>query len=159
MNNGQTRRNKQKIIVKTPEERRCRILVVDDEAQACRSIRTALTHNGCRVSIVCTVAGALARLKHARFDVLIVDRAMVGLKGDELAARVKQNWPRLPIIMTTDFAMDFNASGTTFKNVDYVLGKTFALPELLGAIARVRPRERVRSRCPARSLSGRTHLN
>jgi CheY-like chemotaxis protein len=122
-------------------------------------MRSALTHNGCRVSVAGTGARALARLKQDRFDVVIVDRALVGFKGNELAARVKQNWPGLPIIMTTAFAMDFNVSGTTFKNVDYVLGKTCGLPELLGAIARVQPANSEPVSGLTHSLADDMHLN
>lgn len=137
----------------------CRILVVDDEMCACQNIRMALRDNGCQVSTAVTGDKAMARLKHNHFDVVIVDRALVGFKGNELAARVKQNWPRLPIIMTTDFATEFNASGTTFKNVDYVLGKAFAVPELLGAIAQVKPAREIRPKCRTRTPAGQSQLN
>jgi two-component system response regulator FlrC len=121
----------------------CRVLVVDDEETICRNIRETLTHGGHHVNTAESGEKALSLLHRRKFDVVVLDRAMVGFKGDELAARVKESWPDLPIIMMTAFAMDFNLAGRTFKCVDYIMSKTFASIELLEALARVRPQKLV----------------
>jgi DNA-binding response OmpR family regulator len=123
-------------------------LLVDADGIVSRSIKLALTYDGHRTRTAGDDKTALAMLKRVKFDLLIVDRALVGILGNDLAARIKQRWPDLPVIMTSAFALDFNLSGTTFKNVDYVLSKTFALTELRDAIDHVFFGKRSRSLFP-----------
>jgi CheY-like chemotaxis protein len=70
---------------------------------------------------------------------ITVDYAMVEMKGDELAAIIKQRLPQLPILMITAYAEMLKASGNPLTGVDGIISKPFMLEDLRQAIARVLP--------------------
>jgi CheY-like chemotaxis protein len=123
--------------MKTPENQRYRILVVDDEPDVRQAIKMMLEHDGHEVQTVDSGEAALAMLEHHTFDLITTDYSMAGMKGNQLAATIKQCRPGQPIIMVTAFAVDFHASGKPSGGVDYVLSKPFTLTELREAIAGV----------------------
>jgi CheY-like chemotaxis protein len=78
----------------------------------------------------------LAALEERRFDLIITDYSMPGMKGDELAAQIKQRWPDQRIIMVTGSTDQFNSYGTPPSGVDVVINKPFSRLELRAAIDR-----------------------
>ena len=82
---------------------------------------------------------ALSLLEQGKFDLITVDYAMVGMKGDELAAVIKQRLPHQPIIMITAYADMLKSSGNPLPGVDFIISKPFLLNDLREAIARVMP--------------------
>ena len=118
----------------TSHNHRYRVLVVDEEESVCRAIKLALICAGHSMRLVSNDLEALAVLEKNHFDLVILDRAMVGILGNDLAARIKQNWPRLPVVMTSAFAFEFNHSGRSFNNVDHILSKAFTEDELCAVI-------------------------
>lgn len=123
--------------MKTPDSQKYHILVVDDEPSVCQAIKMMLKFKGHEVQTVNGGKAALARLEHENFDLIITDYFMQGMKGDELAAIIKQDRPDQPIIMATAYAADFQLSGRPSGGVDRVLNKPFTLLELREAIAEV----------------------
>lgn len=121
--------------MKTPENQRYQILVVDDEPNVCRAIKLLLKFDGHEVQTVESGEATLAMLEHNTFDLIITDYSMAGMKGNQLAATIKQCWPGQPVIMATALAADFHPSGRPSGGVDYVLSKPFFLIELREAIA------------------------
>src|ERR1017187_7581491 len=61
-----------------------RILVVDDEPAVCGAIKMMLKFDGHEVQTANGSKEALALLEKGKFDLITVDYAMVGMKGDEL---------------------------------------------------------------------------
>jgi CheY-like chemotaxis protein len=121
--------------MKTPSGTSHHILVVDDEPTVCRAIKLLLQFEGHEIQTVASGEAALALLEQDLFDLIITDYSMAGMKGNQLAAIIKQRWPGQPIIMATAFAADVDGSGKPSGGVDYVLSKPFALAELREAIA------------------------
>jgi CheY-like chemotaxis protein len=78
-----------------------RILVVDDEPAVCDAIKMMFKFDGHEVQTANGSKEALSLLEQGKFDLITVDYAMVGMKGDELAALIKQRVPHQPIIMIT----------------------------------------------------------
>jgi hypothetical protein len=113
------------------------ILVVDDESSVRDSIRMLLQYFGHTVQTADSGATALAMLSPDRFHLVITDYFMHGMKGDELAAIIRQRLPGLPIIMATAFADELKSSGKLEGNVDRVLIKPFTVAELNEAVAQV----------------------
>ena len=113
------------------------ILVVDDEPTVRDSIKMLLEHFGHTVQTADNGAAALALVEPGRFNLVITDYFMHGMKGDELAALIKAREPGLPIIMATAFVDELKASGKLNGNVDDLLIKPFSLTDLRDAIARV----------------------
>jgi CheY-like chemotaxis protein len=113
------------------------ILVVDDESAVCKAFKLLLEFDGHRVQTAESGELALAAYEPGKFDLVITDYSMCGMKGDELAALIKQRQPDQPIIMATAFAADFSFPGKPPAAVDWVLNKPFSLIELREAIVKV----------------------
>ena len=81
-----------------------RILVVDDEPMVRALIARALTDEGYEVVVVANGRAALeaARGAKAGFDLIITNSYMPGLSGPELVARVREDFPNLPILHVDD---------------------------------------------------------
>ena len=110
----------------------CRILVVDDEPMVCESIRMLLAHDGHRVETAGTGEEALSRFDDAEFDLVLTDFFMPGMKGDELAAAIKNRAPNKPIILLTAFPPSHHVPA-----IDLVITKPFYLSTLREAIETV----------------------
>jgi CheY-like chemotaxis protein len=128
--------------MKTSGNQKYQILVVDDEPMVCRALKMLLKFDGHEVQTVESGEAALALFELNHFDLIITDYSLglMGMKGDQLAATIKQRWPDQPIIMATAFAADFPPSSKPSGAVDYVLSKPFSLIELREAIACVMSR-------------------
>jgi CheY-like chemotaxis protein len=116
-----------------------RILVVDDEPAVCDAIKMMLKFDGHEVQTANGSKEALSLLEQGKFDLITVDYAMVGMKGDELAALIKQRVPHQPIIMITAYAEMLKSSGSSLTGVDGIISKPFLLADLRKAIAEVLP--------------------
>ena len=81
-----------------------RVLLVEDNAQVRVFANDLLQDLGCEV--LCAASGdeALACLDEADVDVVLSDIVMPGMSGIELASRVKQARPRLPVVLATGYS-------------------------------------------------------
>jgi CheY-like chemotaxis protein len=122
-----------------PKNQVWRILVVDDEPAVSDAIKMMLKFDGHEVQTANGSKEALALLEKGKFDLITVDYAMVGMKGDELAAVIKQRLPHQPIIMISAYAEMLKSSGNPLAGVDCIISKPFLLEDLREAIARVLP--------------------
>jgi CheY-like chemotaxis protein len=109
-----------------------RILVVDDEAMVLESVRMTLTHYGFTVETATGGADALTKLAESSYDLVITDRKMPGMPGDQLAAQIKKQWPRLPVILLTGYPPDGMPPG-----VDAIALKPFSTADLRGTITKL----------------------
>ena len=115
------------------------VLVVDDEPAVCSAIKMMLQFEGHEVQTAYNGKDALALLKKNKFDLITLDYFMAGMKGNDLAATIKQRLPSQPIIMITAYADSLKSSGNPIPGVDYIISKPFVLKDLREAIARVLP--------------------
>jgi two-component system cell cycle response regulator CpdR len=83
-----------------------RILVVDDEPMVRALIARALTDEGYEVVAVADGWAALdaAQGAEVEFDLIVTNNYMPGLSGPELIARVRQDFPSLPILHIDDIS-------------------------------------------------------
>jgi two-component system cell cycle sensor histidine kinase/response regulator CckA len=75
-----------------------RLLVVDDEPSVRRSTARLLTSLGYSLATAASGQEALAQFETASFDLLLTDLSMPGMSGTQLAARVRERAPSLPIV-------------------------------------------------------------
>jgi CheY-like chemotaxis protein len=122
-----------------PKNQVRRILVVDDEPAVGDAIKMMLKFDGHEVQTASGSKEALSLLEQGKFDLIITDYSMPGMKGDELAAVIKQRLPHQPIIMISAYAEMLKSSGNPLAGVDFMLSKPFFMAELREAIARVLP--------------------
>src|ERR1051325_11597700 len=116
-----------------------RILVVDDEPFVCDAVKMMLTFDGHIVETAANGKEALDLFEIGKFDLVITDFAMPTMKGDELAAAIKERAPEQPVVMITAYAEMLQSSGNPLKGVDWIISKPFLLETLRDAIARVSP--------------------
>jgi two-component system cell cycle sensor histidine kinase/response regulator CckA len=112
------------------------VLVVDDEPTVCKAFKMLLNFEGHDVEYVHNGAAALALLNERAFDLVITDFSMPGMKGDELAARIKKLRPTQSIILASAFAGDYEFLGHSIGQVDALLIKPFSREALREAIVK-----------------------
>jgi CheY-like chemotaxis protein len=78
-------------------------------------------------------------LEQHKFDLVTTDFSMSGMKGDKLAATIKERLPNQPVLMISSNGAFAKAAGHPLPGVDLVISKPFHLEELRKAIATVLP--------------------
>jgi len=81
-----------------------RVLVVDDEAVVGRSFERVLNDKGYRVDTALSGREAFEKYNGADFDLVFTDLKMPGEDGLEVAKRLKEMNPWLPIVVVTGYA-------------------------------------------------------
>lgn len=112
-----------------------RILVVEDERSARESIKLLLTIDRHTVTEATDGAAALEFVSRQPFDLVILDYAMPGMQGWEVALKMRCIAPALPILMVTAFSEKL--MGADVSVVNAVLGKPFAMADLRREIAKL----------------------
>ena len=83
-----------------------RILVVEDEPMVRALARRALERQGYDVVVVTDGAAALWLLDAGRIDLVLTDVVMPRMTGKELADRVWDQYPGLPVLFMTGYSRD-----------------------------------------------------
>jgi CheY-like chemotaxis protein len=130
-----------------------RVLVVDDHAAIREIVSAYLAEDRHTVETAADAREAMMKFRSHRFDLIITDRAMPEISGDELAASIKELEPNKPVIMLTGFADLINETGGRSENVDLIVSKPARLDDLRKAILKVMPKVK-RSDSQMRARSG-----
>jgi len=80
-----------------------KILVVDDEATVCRSIRKALARDDYEIDVALSGEEGLKMEQQKKYDVIIVDLMMPGLNGMDLLKSLKTISPAVQVVMITGY--------------------------------------------------------
>ncbi|GAA4157273.1 response regulator transcription factor [Actinomadura keratinilytica] len=112
-----------------------RVLVVEDERVLADAIATGLRREALAVDVAYDGAGALDRAEVNEYDVIVLDRDLPKVHGDEVCKRlVARRYSARIIMLTAAGELDDKVEGLSIGADDY-LAKPFAFAEL---IARVR---------------------
>jgi signal transduction histidine kinase len=117
--------------------RALRILVVDDQPVLTEILAETLSRDWHHVSTASNGRQALELFDREEFDLVITDKAMPEMNGDQLAAALKGRSPETPVIMLTGFSDISSGDAGLSEFIDYVLTKPATNAELRGAIAKV----------------------
>jgi two-component system KDP operon response regulator KdpE len=116
-----------------------RILVVDDDPQILRAVRTSLQARGYNVLTAGNGETALDLLADLEVDVLVLDLGLPGIDGQEVIERLR-GWNEVPIIvLSVRDAQEEKVKAFDAGADDYVT-KPFGMPELLARMRAVRRR-------------------
>jgi CheY-like chemotaxis protein/anti-sigma regulatory factor (Ser/Thr protein kinase) len=115
---------------------RLRVLVVDDDAQVRAILLEFLAGDGHTAAGAADGREALEKLGQETFDVALVDRAMPGMSGDQLAVAFKSLRPTAPVIMLTGFGAMMQANHETPDGVDFIVPKPVTIEDLRAALAK-----------------------
>lgn len=112
-----------------------RVLVVEDEAVLAEAIATGLRREAMAVDVALDGSAALERIDVNDYDVVVLDRDLPGVHGDQVCAAVVENEaPTRVLMLTAAGEVRDRVAGLTLGADDY-LAKPFAFAEL---VARVR---------------------
>jgi DNA-binding response OmpR family regulator len=112
-----------------------RVLVVEDHELLARTIGAGLRREGMAVDVVTDGGQALERLDLAPYDVLVLDRDLPVVSGDDVCRRVgERGLPARVLMLTAAGTLEERVDGLDLGADDY-LTKPFDFPEL---VARVR---------------------
>jgi two-component system response regulator MprA len=110
------------------------ILVVDDDTRLRKALKRVLVANGFAVEVAEDGSDALARLRCARFDAVVLDVMMPGSDGIEVCERLRAAGDRLPVLMlTARHAVRDRVAGLDAGADDYLV-KPFANEELVARL-------------------------
>jgi len=110
-----------------------RILVVDDEWQITRVLRSALEGHGYEVTIAKDGVEALKAYAQVAPDLVITDLAMPNMDGVELTKALRELGER-PIIVLSVREQDASKVAALDSGADDYMTKPFSTPELLARI-------------------------
>jgi CheY-like chemotaxis protein len=111
-----------------------RIFVVDDDADVRDFIAEVLVSLGHRVEILADGEAALAALVENPPDLMLIDFAMPGMNGAELASAVRERHASMPIVFVTGFAESDQLESALGPDVP-VLRKPFGIEQLSATVA------------------------
>jgi len=122
-----------------------RVLLIDDDRAVCQATMEMLRELGCEVLDAQSGEEGLDILQRerGRFGIILVDYAMPGLNGLDVAARARRQGFDQPILMITGYAElgDPSADGSTMEPdarlISATLRKPFSLRDLEATLARL----------------------
>jgi two-component system KDP operon response regulator KdpE len=110
-----------------------RILIVDDEPQITRVLRTSLQSSGYEVTLARDGVEALERFREATPDLIITDLAMPQMDGIELTREVRR-MADTPIIVLSVREQDTMKVAALDEGADDYITKPFSIQELLARV-------------------------
>jgi len=110
-----------------------RILVVDDEPQVLRLLRTALSERGYDVTTAASGEEALAAVEKRLPDVILLDLVMPGLSGLDVCQAVRAR-AAVPILVLSARGDEHDKVTALDLGADDYLTKPFGMAELLARI-------------------------
>ncbi|WCZ38540.1 Response regulator MprA [Corynebacterium jeddahense] len=111
-----------------------RVVVVDDETYLAEAVGTALKRAGMDVRVAFSGTEALMLIDDLRPDVVVLDRDLPGVHGDEVCREVVDTHPATRVIMlTASGTLDDRLEGFDLGVDDY-LPKPFDVPELIARV-------------------------
>jgi CheY-like chemotaxis protein len=126
---------------KPEEQGRLRVLIVDDDSNVVRILRSVLEGDGHLVTEATGGEEAIEIIRAASgrdggFQVVITDLGMPVVDGWRVAEAVKQASPETRVLLLTGWEQQLAVAGRKSPYVDRVLGKPVTLHHLRQALAR-----------------------
>ncbi|HET9249490.1 MAG TPA: response regulator [Actinomycetota bacterium] len=115
------------------------VLVVDDDPQILRAVRTSLQGHGYEVLTAGNGETALDLLPDVDVDLVVLDLGLPGIPGNEVIRRVR-GWSDVPIIVLSVRDGQADKVDAFDAGADDYVTKPFGMPELLARMRAVRRR-------------------
>lgn len=126
-----------------------RVLVVDDDPQILRAVRTSLQGHSYEVLTAGNGETALDLLPDLDVDLIVLDLGLPGMGGQAVIERVR-SWSDVPIIVLSVRDSQRDKVDAFEAGADDYVTKPFGMPELLARMRAVRRRSESERRPPVR---------
>jgi DNA-binding response OmpR family regulator len=111
-----------------------RVLIAEDERRLAEAIARGLRREGMAVDLAPDGTDALVKARVVRYDVLVLDRDLPGMHGDDVCRAVRGERPETGILMLTAAgALEDLVEGLSLGADDY-LAKPFRFAELVARL-------------------------
>src|SRR3977135_4239499 len=111
-----------------------RVLIAEDERRLAEAIARGLRREGMAVDLAPDGSDALVKARVIRYDVLVLDRDLPGMHGDDVCRTVRGERPETGILMLTAAGtLEDVVDGLSIGADDY-LAKPFRFAELVARI-------------------------
>src|SRR3954468_19777208 len=81
-----------------------KILVIDDDVDMCLLLKRFLSKNGYEVTLAHNGKKALEELENAEPNLVLCDFRLEDIDGKELLIKIKERYPRTPVIIVTGYS-------------------------------------------------------
>jgi nitrogen-specific signal transduction histidine kinase len=116
--------------------RRLRVLAIDDEPALARMVAMMLGKVGHHVEVTTTGEEGLSRLETEAFDLVISDLGLgSGLNGWDVAERVHERWPHVPVVLATGWGAAIDPDEAARRGVTAVIAKPYTADRLRDLVA------------------------
>jgi DNA-binding response OmpR family regulator len=134
-----------------------RVLLVEDHAELAETVARVLRREGMAVDLAPDGPAALARADVHGYDVIVLDRDLPGVHGDEVCRQLTaRRSPARILMLTASGTVEDRVDGLGLGADDYLV-KPFAFAELIARIRAVRRRDGVPA--PATLVHGDLRLD
>jgi len=135
-----------------------RILVVDDEPQIRRVMRTTLAAHGYEVADARSGEQALEEIRAGKYDLVLLDVNMPGMGGVEACRAIRRDSDAAIIMLTVRNTEEDKVEALDAGADDYVT-KPFSTPELLARIRAALRRAPASDSLPPRIILGKAEID
>jgi PAS domain S-box-containing protein len=117
--------------------RRGRVLVIDDEPEIAELLQDILTSEGHTVKTAMNGSDGVKLAALSEYDMVITDLGMPDLSGWEVARRIREAVPTLPVVLVTGWAASIDDDEVRRAGIAEVVQKPFDIEAVLEVTARV----------------------
>jgi CheY-like chemotaxis protein len=108
-----------------------KLLVVEDEPVIRQLLNDVLSEEGFSIQTAESGPDALELLGQESFDLIITDLGMPVMSGLEFSRKVRETYPRIPIVLATGWESRLDRKKLKEYNINHVVGKPFQFDKLL----------------------------
>lgn len=111
-----------------------RVLVAEDEGRVARAVARGLRREGMAVDVAADGESALQKARVLGYDVLVLDRGLPRLHGDEVCRTLRDEDPGCKVLMLTAAGSTEDLVSGLELGADDYLGKPFSFRELAARV-------------------------
>jgi CheY-like chemotaxis protein len=110
--------------------RKGRILVIDDEPEVAAVVKDVLTAGGHTVDSAFSAADGIRLATVSAYDAVFTDLGMPDMSGWEVAARLHELYPDLPVALVTGWGTSLDEEDARRRGIRAVVHKPFEIDEI-----------------------------
>jgi two-component system response regulator (stage 0 sporulation protein F) len=120
-----------------PGKAKVKLLAIDDQSVILDLISAMGRSLGYQVETAATGEAGVELAELSQFDVILADLALPGISGMEVAKRISQRQPSVPIVLVTGWATEIDPNELEEAGIVKVLYKPFRIEQLTNVVQSV----------------------